>query len=236
MQLLEVEHLSVSYGVVKAVRDVSFQVDAAATTTIIGSNGAGKSTIMKAIAGLIKPDSGSIRMNGVELAGAPCYEVVAHGITLAPEGRQIFPRFTVMDNLIIGAHTRSAKDKKEGIEQAFALFPILKERANQLGGTLSGGEQQMLAVARALMAKPKLLILDEPSLGLAPLVVQELFALFTHINQEGIAILLVEQNARMALSVSRRGYVLETGQIILSDTGEALRNNQTVREAYLGGL
>lgn len=236
MQLLQVEHLSVSYGVVKAVRDVSFQVDAAATTTIIGANGAGKSTIMKALAGLMKPDSGSVCLDGVELAGAPCYEVVKHGMVLSPEGRQIFPRFTVRENLIIGGHTRSVKEQKEGIEKAFALFPVLKERANQPGGTLSGGEQQMLAVARAMMAKPKLLILDEPSLGLAPLVVQELFSLFTRINQEGIAILLVEQNARMALSVSQRGYVLETGQIILSDTGAALRNNQKVREAYLGGL
>lgn len=235
MALMEVKDLSVHYGVIKAVKGISFHVNEGEIVTLIGANGAGKSTTMKTIAGLIKPASGSILFNGEEIAKAKPSEIVKKGICLSPEGRQIFPSLTVMQNLEMGAYTVSREVRNRGIERAFELFPRLKERAKQDGGTLSGGEQQMLAVARALMAEPKLLMLDEPSLGLAPIVVQDIFRLIQKIRSMGTTIILVEQNARMALSISDRGYVLETGNIVLSDTGERLIASEKVRAAYLGG-
>lgn len=235
MALMEVKDLSVHYGVIKAVKGISFHVNEGEIVTLIGANGAGKSTTMKTIAGLIKPAAGSILFNGEEIAKAKPSEIVKKGICLSPEGRQIFPSLTVMQNLEMGAYTVSREVRNRGIERAFELFPRLKERAKQDGGTLSGGEQQMLAVARALMAEPKLLMLDEPSLGLAPIVVQDIFRLIQKIRSMGTTIILVEQNARMALSISDRGYVLETGNIVLSDTGERLIASEKVRAAYLGG-
>lgn len=235
MALMEVKDLSLQYGVIKAVKSISFHVNEGEIVTLIGANGAGKSTTMKTIAGLIKPTSGSIMFNGEEIARSKPSEIVKKGICLSPEGRQIFPNLTVMQNLEMGAYTVSREAKNRGIERAFDLFPRLKERAKQDGGTLSGGEQQMLAVARALMAEPKLLMLDEPSLGLAPIVVQDIFRLIQKIRSMGTTIILVEQNARMALSISDRGYVLETGNVVLTDTGEKLIASEKVRAAYLGG-
>ena len=237
MPFLETKDLHVSYGAIKAVRGVSFYVDQGEIVTIIGANGAGKSTIMNTLAGTIKPAGGTILLEGVDVTHVQAHTMVASGVSLSPEGRQVFPRLTVKENLALGAYLQ--KDKahvEENYERVFQLFPRLKERIHQMGGTLSGGEQQMLAVARALMSDPKLLMLDEPSLGLAPIVVQELFQLFLRIKESGTMILLVEQNARMALQISDRGYVLETGRIVLSDTGKNLRENQKVRDAYLGGL
>ena len=235
MAMLQVQDLHVSYGAINAVRGISFQVQKGEIVTIIGANGAGKSTIMRTVTGLVKAKQGEILFEGAGILGTPSHAIVKKGISLSPEGRQIFPRLTVWDNLEIGAYTKNRADIDEGMERAFALFPVLKERLGQMGGTLSGGEQQMLAVARALMSKPRLLILDEPSLGLAPLVVRDLFGLFTLINQNGTTILLVEQNAKMALSISHRGYVLETGRIVLTDTGQNLLGNASVQAAYLGG-
>jgi branched-chain amino acid transport system ATP-binding protein len=237
MPFLEIKDLHVSYGAIKAVRGISFYVDQGEIVTMIGANGAGKSTIMNTLAGTIKPAAGHILLNGKDVTNVQAHAMVGSGVALSPEGRQIFPRLTVKENLALGAYLQ--KDRahiEENYERMFQLFPRLKERINQMGGTLSGGEQQMLAVARALMCDPKLLMLDEPSLGLAPIVVQELFELFVRIKESGTMILLVEQNARMALQISDRGYVLETGRIVLSDTGKNLRENQKVRDAYLGGL
>ena len=237
MPYLEVKDLHISYGAIKAVRGVSFHVEQNEIVTIIGANGAGKSTILNTLAGTIKPASGTILLNGRDVTNFQAHSMVAGGVSLCPEGRQIFPRLTVKENLVLGAYLQKNKSRiDENYERMFSLFPRLKERINQMGGTLSGGEQQMLAVARALMSNPKLLMLDEPSLGLAPIIVQELFELFIQINKSGTTILLVEQNARMALQISDRGYVLETGRIVLSDTGKCLRENQMVRNAYLGGL
>ena len=235
MAFLEVNDLHISYGAIKAVRGVSFTVDKGEIVTMIGANGAGKSTIMNTLAGVVKPASGDIQFDGVNVYNRPSHEIVRCGIVLSPEGRQIFPRLTVRENLIMGAY--SCKDNdfiQNRYEYVFTLFPILKKRVAQLGGTLSGGEQQMLTIGRALMANPKLLMLDEPSLGLAPIIVKEIFELFRQINRDGVTILLVEQNARMALNISHRGYVLETGKIVLFDTGEALANSEKVRAAYLG--
>lgn len=237
MAFLEVKDLYVHYGAIKAIQGVSFHVNEGEIVTMIGSNGAGKSTIMNTIAGLVKANAGSITLNGKNITNIPSSAIVKGGISLSPEGRQIFPQLTVYENLSLGAYTqKNAAKVAENREKMYALFPRLKEREKQMGGTLSGGEQQMLAVARALMSDPKLLLLDEPSLGLAPIVVQELFELFKTINQSGTTLLLVEQNARMALQISDRGYVLETGHIVLQDTGENLADNARVREAYLGGL
>jgi len=236
MALLEVKDLAVNYGSIKAVKNISFHVDEGEIVTLIGANGAGKSTTMRTISGLIKPAAGTITFNGTDITKANPAEIVKLGICLSPEGRQIFPELTVLQNLEMGAYTVSKEVKDRGIERAFQLFPKLKERAKQYGGTLSGGEQQMLAVARALMAEPKLLMLDEPSLGLAPIIVQEIFALIQQIRSMGTTIILVEQNARMALNVSDRGYVLETGNVVLMDTGKNLLRSDKVREAYLGGL
>ncbi len=236
MALLEVKDLAVNYGVIRAVRGISFHVDEGEIVTLIGANGAGKSTTMNTLAGLVKPASGTITFKGEDITHARPAQIVKKGICLSPEGRQIFPSLSVLENLEMGAYTVSKEAKDRGIEQAFTLFPRLKERASQAGGTLSGGEQQMLAVARALMAEPKLLMLDEPSLGLAPIIVQEIFDLIQRIRSMGTTIILVEQNAKMALGISDRGYVLETGNIVLTDTGANLLTSEKVREAYLGGL
>ena len=236
MAFLQVQDLHVSYGAIKAVRGVSFEVNQGEIVTLIGANGAGKSTIMNTLAGVVKAASGSITFMDEPITNAAPHLIVKKGMSLSPEGRQIFPRLTVKQNLEMGGYTSTKEQLERGFELAFSLFPRLKERMHQMGGTLSGGEQQMLAVARALMNEPKLLMLDEPSLGLAPIVVQELFQLFTRINQMGTTVLLVEQNARMALNISHRGYVIETGEIVLTDTGKALTTNDKVREAYLGGL
>ncbi len=237
MALLEVKDLHTSYGAIKAVRGISFSVEEGEIVTLIGSNGAGKSTTLNTIAGLVSQGSGEIWFNGENISHLDSAQKVKRGIALSPEGRQVFPNLSVERNLHLGGYTLKDKSQMEkGFEQAYALFPRLEERKKQMAGTLSGGEQQMLAVARALMAFPKLLMLDEPSLGLAPIIVQDIFNLIKRINEMGTTILLVEQNARMALSISDRGYVLETGRIVLSDTGARLADNDRVREAYLGGL
>ena len=236
MALLDVKDLHISYGAIKAVRGISFTIEEGEIVTIIGANGAGKSTIMRTLMGLERAERGTVLFQGRDVTNAPSYTIVKSGMVLSPEGRHIFPGLSVHENLKLGAYTASQAAAKQGYENAFTLFPILKERLNQAAGTLSGGEQQMLAIARALMVRPKLLLLDEPSLGLAPIVVQDLFRLFQRVNSQGTTILLVEQNARMSLQISHRGYVPETGQIVLTDTGERLAQNERVRDAYLGGL
>ena len=237
MPLLEVKDLSVSFGVIHAVKGISFTIDEGEIVTLIGANGAGKTTTMNAITGVVKSNSGNVIFNGSSISTMSASEIVKKGISMSPEGRQVFPRMTVKENLELGAYTVKSKEiLKGGIENAYELFPILKEREHQQAGTLSGGEQQMLAVARALMADPKLLLLDEPSLGLAPLIVKDIFNLILKIRDMGTTVLLVEQNARMALSISDRGYVLETGKIVLDGKGKDLMNNPKVIDAYLGGL
>ncbi len=236
MALLEVKDLYVSYGAIRALHGVSFHVDRGEVVTLIGANGAGKSTTLRTISGLQPADSGSIVYGGVDITRTPASNIVPMGIVQVPEGRRIFAPLTVRENLEMGAFTR--KDKREiadSMDHVFQLFPRLKERVEQTGGTLSGGEQQMLAVARALMAKPKLLLMDEPSMGLAPILVEEIFDIIQEINREGVTVLLVEQNAHMALSIANRGYVLETGTIELEGEAQVLADNPRVREAYLGG-
>jgi len=236
MALLEVEDLHVSYGAIRALHGISFHVDEGEIVTLIGANGAGKSTTLRTISGLLYPDKGKIVYDGVNLVGKEADIIVRMGVIHVPEGRRIFAPLTVRENLEMGAYTRrDRKEIEETMEWVFELFPRLKERAEQTGGTLSGGEQQMLAVARGLMAKPRLLLMDEPSMGLAPILVEEIFETIQEINQQGVTILLVEQNAHMALSVAHRGYVLETGMIQLEGTSHELRENPQVREAYLGG-
>ncbi|MDR7869552.1 MAG: ABC transporter ATP-binding protein [Tissierellaceae bacterium] len=237
MPLLEVKDLSVSFGVIHAVKGISFTINEGEIVTLIGANGAGKTTTMNAITGIVKAEGGEVIFNKNSITNVAPSDIVKRGISMSPEGRQVFPQMTVKENLELGAYT--VKDKniiKEGMDNAYELFPRLKERENQAAGTLSGGEQQMLAVARALMANPKLLLLDEPSLGLAPLIVQDIFNLILKIRDMGTTVLLVEQNARMALSISDRGYVLETGKIVLEGKGQDLMNNPKVIDAYLGGL
>lgn len=237
MAFLEVKDLTVNYGAIKAVRKISFEVDKGELVTIIGANGAGKSTILNTLSGIVKASGGTVLFNGKAVTNAPANAMVASGLALCPEGRQIFPQLSVRENLRLGAYLQKDKGEVEAnYDRVYELFPILRERMDQMGGTLSGGEQQMLAVGRALMSSPRLLMLDEPSLGLSPLFVQQVFSLLTQIKKEGTTILLVEQNARMALQVSDRGYVLETGKIVLSDTGSNLRENPHIREYYLGGL
>ena len=231
--MLKIKDLVVSYGGIEAVKSISFDVPDGEIVTLIGANGAGKSTTLRTIAGLVKPKSGSIMFDGEELIGKSTEDIVKRGITLSPEGRHVFPDMTVLENLKVGAYTR--KDKyNDDIELIYTLFPRLKERHWQLAGTLSGGEQQMLAIGRAMMAKPKLLMLDEPSLGLAPLVVKGIFDIIQALNKQGVTILLVEQNANMALHVADNGYVLETGTISMKGTGLELLQNESVKEAYLG--
>ena len=231
--MLKIDDLCVNYGGIKAVRNVSFEVPDGKIVTLIGANGAGKSTILRTITGLVHAASGSITYNDEELTKLHTHDIVTRGITLVPEGRHVFPDMTVLENLKIGAYLR--KDNlNEDIEWVYSLFPRLKERNWQQAGTLSGGEQQMLAVGRALMSRPKLIMMDEPSLGLAPIIVKEIFKIIQEINQRGVTILLIEQNANMALNIADLAYVLETGTIALSGTGKELMANEKVKELYLG--
>lgn len=231
--MLKVENLSVSYGGIKAVRQISFEVEDGQICTLIGSNGAGKSTTLRTIIGLVNAQSGSIQLDGKELLGMPTNEIVTKGITLVPEGRHVFPDMTVLENLKIGAYMR--KDElKEDLAWVYDLFPRLKERSWQAAGTLSGGEQQMLAVGRALMCRPKIIMMDEPSLGLAPIIVQGIFDIIKEINKQGVTVLLIEQNANMALRIADRGYVMETGTIALQGSGKELLSDEKVKELYLG--
>ncbi len=231
--LLEVKNLNVSYGGIKAVKEISFQVPKGQVVTLIGANGAGKSSTLRSIVGLVRPEGGSIRFKDTELAGLSADQIVAKGITLVPEGRRVFSDLTVLENLKIGAYMR--KDSlDDDLNWVHDLFPRLKERSWQLAGTLSGGEQQMLAIGRALMSKPELIMMDEPSLGLAPIVVQGVFDIIKEINKQGVTILLVEQNANMALKAADLGYVMETGQITLQGSGKELAENEEVKAAYLG--
>ena len=233
--MLEIKDLHVSYGGIQALRGVSLNVPDGKIVTLIGANGAGKSTLMRTISGLVKAQSGSILWNGQELLGKPIDQIVASGIAMSPEARRVFADLTVLENLKIGAYLRKDKAETEkDLEWVYSLFPRLKERSWQSAGTLSGGEQQMLAVGRALMSKPKLLMLDEPSLGLAPIVVREIFDIIRTVNQQGITVLLNEQNANMALKVADYAYVLETGTLTLSGTGAELLTNEQVKAAYLG--
>ena len=231
--ILEVKNLHVSYGGIQAVKDISFSVPQGEVVTLIGANGAGKSSTLRSIVGLVKPQSGSIQFKGNELAGLPTDQIVAKGITLVPEGRRIFPDLTVLENLKIGAYMR--KDSlDEDLKWVHDLFPRLKERSWQLAGTLSGGEQQMLAIGRALMSRPELIMMDEPSLGLAPIIVKGVFDIIREINKQGVTILLVEQNANMALKAADVGYVMETGRITMTGSGAALLEDEAVKAAYLG--
>ena len=233
--MLQVKDLNTSYGKIHAVRGISFEVKQGEIVTLIGANGAGKSTTLKTIAGLLAPVSGSIAFKGEEIAGTPAHKVTAKNLILVPEGRRIFASMTVKENLEMGAYLRNDKDGiAADLEMVFDLFPRLRERISQKGGTLSGGEQQMLAVGRALMSQPELLMLDEPSMGLAPVIVEKIFETIETLNERGITILLIEQNANLALSIADRGYVLETGEIKLSGTGQELLANEEVRKAYLG--
>jgi branched-chain amino acid transport system ATP-binding protein len=235
--MLEIKNLEVSYGAISALHGISLSVPAGSIVTLIGSNGAGKTTTLKAVSGLLKPVSGEIIYDGKNIAGLPPHEIVKRGLSHVPEGRMIFSNLTVLENLEMGAYlVRDKKTVRRGLESVFAAFPRLLERQKQVAGTLSGGEQQMLAIGRALMARPKFLMLDEPSLGLAPLLVKTIFEKIVEINRErGLTILLVEQNANRALEISRFGYVLETGKITLSGDSASLRQNPQVRSAYLGG-
>ena len=235
MSLLKVEDLHVYYGSIHAIKGVSFEVNEGEIVTLIGANGAGKSTTLNTVSGLLKPRSGKIEFQDHSLIGVPAHKIVSHGMALCPEGRRIFLQLTVQENLEMGAYTRSKGEIAGSIAQVYEQFPRLKERYKQIAGTLSGGEQQMLAMGRALMSKPKLLMLDEPSMGLAPLLVEQIFSIITELNNSGTTILLVEQNAQMALSIAHRGYVLETGKIVTTGTGAELLNNDAVRKAYLGG-
>ena len=233
--MLEIKDLHVSYGGIQALRGVSLTVPEGKIVTLIGANGAGKSTLMRTISGLVKAQSGSILWNGQEILGKPIDQIVASGIAMSPEGRRVFADLTVLENLKIGAYLR--KDKAEtdkDLQWVFKLFPRLAERSWQSAGTLSGGEQQMLAVGRALMAKPKMILMDEPSMGLSPLLVKEIFAIIQEVNKQGITILLVEQNAKMALAISDRAYVLETGNISIEGNAVDLLNDPRVKKAYLG--
>ena len=233
--MLKIEDLHVHYGGIQALRGISLEVPDGKIVTLIGANGAGKSTTLRTITGLVKASSGSIRWNDQELLGKSIDKIVASGIAMSPEGRRVFPDLSVLENLKIGAYLRKEKAGiAKDIEWVYSLFPRLQERSWQLAGTLSGGEQQMLAVGRALMSRPKLLLLDEPSLGLAPLVVQDIFTIIREINRQGVTVLLIEKNANMALKTADLAYVLETGRITLSGTGAELLANEKVKEAYLG--
>ena len=236
MALLDVQDLHAHYGSIHALKGISFTVDEGEIVTLIGGNGAGKSTTLNAISGLVKASDGRMMLDGTDLAECPAHEIVGRGIVQVPEGRRTFVRLTVEENLRMGGFTVTEAEVREGIERAYAIFPRLKERRNQVAGTLSGGEQQMLAIGRGLMAKPTLLLLDEPSMGLAPNLVELIFETISEIHDKGTAILLVEQNAHMALEIADRGYILQTGTILLADTAANLAANEQVRQAYLGEI
>jgi branched-chain amino acid transport system ATP-binding protein len=232
--MLEVRELHVSYGEIRALRGVSFEVRQGEIVTLLGNNGAGKTTTLRALSGLLHPRQGDILFQGQSLLGLASHSIVHQGITHVPEGRRIFNRLTVLENLEMGAFTRRDAGVREDMDRVFSIFPRLQERRAQVAGTLSGGEQQMLAIGRALMARPTLLLLDEPSMGLAPVLVEQIFETVLAINKQGVTILLVEQNAAMALSIAGRGYVLETGGIVLEGSAKSLADNPEVRRAYLG--
>ena len=235
MALLEVKDVHTFYGNIEALKGISIEVEEGECVTLIGSNGAGKSTTLRSISGLTPPRQGSIRFKDREISETPPQEIVSMGVALSPEGRHVFPRMTVYENLMLGAYLRRDESGiTEDLERVFSLFPRLKERERQKGGTMSGGEQQMLAIGRALMAQPTLLLLDEPSMGIAPILVERIYETIAEINKQGTTILLVEQNANFALDVSKRAYVLETGAVTLSDKSESLRENPEVQRAYLG--
>ncbi|MFO1380242.1 MAG: ABC transporter ATP-binding protein [Chitinivorax sp.] len=235
MSLLEISNLQVAYGGIQAVKGIDLRIDMGETVALIGANGAGKTTTLKTIAGLLKPSGGQLNYAGLDLQRMASHQLIGKGLALVPEGRGIFPRLSVTENLQMGAYHRNDKaDIAADLDKMFGLFPRLKERHAQLAGTLSGGEQQMVAIARALMGRPKLLLLDEPSMGLAPIIVQKIFDTIKQVASEGVTILLVEQNARAALQISQRGYVMESGRISLSDNAADLLNSDSVRKAYLG--
>jgi len=232
--MLVVDNVNTYYGQIHALRGISITVAEGEVVTLIGANGAGKTTTLKTISGLLHPRKGTVTFEGADITKEPAHRLVERGIGHAPEGRRIFSRMTVLENLKMGAFTRTKANIGPDIERVFALFPRLEERTGQLGGTLSGGEQQMLAIGRALMSRPRMLLLDEPSLGLAPILVQQVFNTIKDINSQGTTILLVEQNALQALGIAHRGYVLQTGEVVLSGAADSLRQNETVRKAYLG--
>jgi branched-chain amino acid transport system ATP-binding protein len=234
MALLEVEDIHAHYGAIDALGGVSLTVDDGEVVTLIGSNGAGKTTTLRAISGLTPPSAGTVRFAGNEITHEPAQHIVGRGIALAPEGRHVFPRMTVRENLDLGAHIRRGPEVAEDLERVYSLFPRLEERERQKAGMMSGGEQQMLAIGRALMARPRLLMMDEPSMGLAPVLVERIYETIGEINRSGVAILLVEQNANYALDTAKRGYVLETGRVVLSDDSSRLRDDPEVKRAYLG--
>ncbi len=236
MAMLEVKDLNVYYGVIHAIKNISFEVNEGEIITLIGANGAGKTTTLHAVSGLLKPKSGSIHFCGKEITHTDAYKIPKLGLAQVPEGRRVFANMTVMENLEMGAYIRNGKENlNEEYERIFERLPRLKERRKQAAGTLSGGEQQMLAIGRALMSKPKMLLLDEPSMGLSPILVQEIFSIIQDVNKTGVTVLLVEQNAKMALNIANRAYVLETGQVVMSGDAKELSNNEQVRKAYLGG-
>ncbi|CBZ01032.1 High-affinity branched-chain amino acid transport ATP-binding protein LivF [Streptococcus sp. BCA20] len=236
MSMLKVENLSVHYGMIQAVRDVSFEVNEGEVVSLIGANGAGKTTILRTLSGLVRPSAGKIQFLGKEIQKLPAQKIVAGGLSQVPEGRHVFPGLTVMENLEMGAFLKKNREENQAnLKKVFSRFPRLEERKNQDAATLSGGEQQMLAMGRALMSTPKLLLLDEPSMGLAPIFIQEIFDIIQDIQKQGTTVLLIEQNANKALAISDRGYVLETGKIVLSGTGKELAASDEVRKAYLGG-
>jgi len=236
MSMLKVENLSVHYGMIQAVHDVSFEVNEGEVVSLIGANGAGKTTILRTLSGLVRPSAGKIQFLGKEIQKMPAQKIVAGGLSQVPEGRHVFPGLTVMENLEMGAFLKKKREENQAnLKKVFSRFPRLEERKNQDAATLSGGEQQMLAMGRALMSTPKLLLLDEPSMGLAPIFIQEIFDIIQDIQKQGTTVLLIEQNANKALAISDRGYVLETGKIVLSGTGKELAASDEVRKAYLGG-
>jgi branched-chain amino acid transport system ATP-binding protein len=234
MALLEVSDIHVHYGAIEALKGVSLTVEEGEVVTLIGSNGAGKSTTLRSISGLTPASSGKIAFGGEDITRVPAHEVVGYGIALAPEGRHCFPRMTVRENLDLGAHLRRGPEVAEDLDRVYTLFPRLQEREKQKAGTMSGGEQQMLAIGRALMARPRLLMLDEPSMGIAPILTQRIYGTIGEINRQGVAILLVEQNANYALDIAKRGYVLETGRVVLANASKELRDDPEVQRAYLG--
>ena len=235
MAMLKVDHLSVHYGVIQAVKDVSFEVNEGEVVTLIGANGAGKTSILRTISGLVRPSAGEINFLGKEIQKEPARKIVASGLSQVPEGRHVFPGMTVLENLELGAFLRRDREaNQKNLKKIFDRFPRLEDRQSQDAATLSGGEQQMLAMGRALMSQPKLLLLDEPSMGLAPIFIQEIFDIIQDIQKQGTTVLLIEQNANKALAIANRGYVLETGKIVLSGTGEELLASEEVRKAYLG--